>query len=398
MIRLDTNQGVYGLGEVRDAGSKVTALMLKPYVVGASPLDITNILRRIRHFSWHGRQGGGYSAVDLALHDIVGKVYGVPVYRLLGDKKRDRVRMYCDTTEAKDPKIYAKRMLDRKKAGFTFFKMDLRTQQMVGDIPGAVDTRGVATDKGMKLLCEYIAAVRDVIGYEPPLAADHFGNLDLEDSIRYARAFEPYHLAWAEDILQVNTLNTGDAPLNWRAYKRIKESTVTPLAMGESLFGLEEGFKPFLDNDAISIIHPDPGTSGQCRETKRIGDYANEHGVPVAIHMAGSPLGTMGAVHTACTFDNFLAMECHAVDFMSWWQELVAGVPKPFIKDGYITVPDTPGLGIELNEQVVKEHLRYPGYFEPTTDWDKVTVMPQGTFGWPHFNQFGEWVTDNSDR
>jgi L-alanine-DL-glutamate epimerase-like enolase superfamily enzyme len=401
MIRLDTNQGVYGLGEVRDAGSKVTALMLKPYVVGASPLDITNILRRIRHFSWHGRQGGGYSAVDLALHDIVGKVYGVPVYRLLGDKKRDRVRMYCDTTEAKDPKIYAQRMLDRRKAGFTFFKMDLRTQEMVGDVPGAVDTRGVATDKGMKLLCEYIAAVRDVIGYEPPLAADHFGNLDLEDSIRYARAFEPYHLAWAEDILQVNTLNTGDAPLNWHAYKRIKESTVTPLAMGESLFGLEEGFKPFLDNDAISIIHPDPGTSGQCRETKRIGDYANEHGVPVALHMAGSPLGTMGGVHIACTLDSFLAMECHAVDFMSWWQELVTGVPKPFIKDGYITVPDTPGLGIELNEPVIKEHLRYPGYFEPTTDWDKVTVMPPGAFGgrgWPHFNQFGQWVIDESDR
>ena len=398
IIRLDTNQGVYGLGEVRDAGSKVTALMLKPFVVGANPLDITAILRRIRHYAWHGRQGGGYSAVDLALHDIVGKVFGAPVWRLLGDKKRDRIRMYCDTTEAQDPKVYAQRMLDRKKAGYTFYKMDLRTQPMVGDVPGAVDSRGVATEKGLKLLCDYIAAVRDVIGYEPPLAADHFGSLDVDDSIRYARAFEPYHLAWAEDILQVGTLNTGDAPLNWRAYKRIKDSTVTPLATGESLFGLEEGFKAFLDNDAISIIHPDPGTSGQCRETKRIGDYANERGVPVAVHMAGSPLGTMGAVHTACTFESFLAMECHAVDFMSWWQELVTGVPKPFINSGHITVPDTPGLGIELNEPVVKEHLRYPGYFEPTTDWDKAMTMPQGTFGWPHFNRHGQWVTDNSDR
>jgi L-alanine-DL-glutamate epimerase-like enolase superfamily enzyme len=394
IIRLDTNQGVYGLGEVRDAGSKNTALMLKEFVVGSSPLDITAILRRIRHYAWHGRQGGGYSAVDLALHDLVGKVFGVPVWRLLGDKKRGSVRMYCDTTESTDPKVYASRMQDRRKAGFTFFKMDLRTQPMIGNIAGAVDTRGVATEKGLKLLCEYIAAVR----YEPPLAADHFGSLDVDDSIRYARAFEPYHLAWAEDILQVGTLNTGDAPLNWRAYKRIKDSTVTPLAMGESLFGLEEGFKPFLDNEAISIIHPDPGTSGQCRETKRIGDYANERGVPVAIHMAGSPLGTMGAVHTACTFDNFLAMECHAVDFMSWWQELVTGVSQPMINSGYITVPDTPGLGIELNEAVVKEHLRYPGYFEPTTDWDKATTMPQGAVGWPHFNQFGQWVTDNSDR
>ena len=398
IIRLDTNQGVYGLGEVRDAGSKNSALMLKPYIVGANPLDITGVLRRIRSFAWHGRQGGGYSAVDLALHDIVGKVFGVPVWRLLGDKKRDRIRMYCDTAESKDPKIYAQRMMERRKNGYTWFKMDLRTQPMVGDKPGAVDMRGVATEKGLKLLCEYIAAVRDSIGYEYPLSADHFGALDVTDSIRYARAFEPYHLAWAEDILQVGTLNTGDAPLNWKAYKLIKESTTTPIAMGESLFGLEEGFKNFIDNDAVSIVHPDPGTCGQCRETKRIGDYANVRGTQVAIHMAGSPLATLGAVHTACTFDSFLAMECHAVDFMSWWQELVTGVPKPIIQGGHITVPDTPGLGIELNEPVVKEHLRFPGYFEPTTDWDKATTRPQGTYGYPHFDENGKWVTDDSGR
>jgi len=107
------------LGEVRDAGSKNSALMLKPYIVGANPLDITGVLRRIRSFAWHGRQGGGYSAVDLALHDIVGKVFGVPVWRLLGDKKRDRIRIYCDTAESKDPKIYAQRMMERRKNGYT---------------------------------------------------------------------------------------------------------------------------------------------------------------------------------------------------------------------------------------------------------------------------------------
>ncbi len=111
IIRLDTNQGVYGLGEVRDAGSKNSALMLKPWVVGQNPLDISGVLRRIRPYAWHGRQGGGYSSIDLALHDIVGKVFGVPVWRLLGDKKRDRIRMYCDTAESNDPKIYAERML-----------------------------------------------------------------------------------------------------------------------------------------------------------------------------------------------------------------------------------------------------------------------------------------------
>jgi L-alanine-DL-glutamate epimerase-like enolase superfamily enzyme len=290
-------------------------------------------------------------------------------------------------------------MQRRKAAGYTYFKMDLRTQELIGDRPGAVDQRGVATAKGLPMLCEYIAAVRDIIGYDVPLAADHFGPLDVNDSINYARAFEPYRLAWAEDILQVNTLNRGDAPLNWRAYKQIKDATSTPLGGFESLFGLEEGFKPFLDNEAISVIHPDPGTSGQCRETKRICDYAAQYGIPTAIHMAGSPLGTLGAVHTVATVENFLSMECHAVDFMSWWQELVTGIPKPIIDKGYIAVPDTPGLGIELNEPVVKEHLRYPGYFEPTTDWDKAIAYPAGGVqGYPHFDGEGRWVNDQSDQ
>ena len=106
----------------------------------------------------------------------------------------------------------------------------------------------------------------------------------------------------------------------------------------------------------------------------------------------------MGAVHTVATVENFLAMECHAADFMSWWQELETGVSKPIIDKGYITVPDTPGLGIELNEPVVKEHLRYPGYFEPATNWDNATARPQplGT-GYPHFNAEGQWVNTREE-
>jgi hypothetical protein len=102
-------------------------------------------------------------------------------------------------------------------------------------------------------------------------------------------------------------------------------------------------------------------------------------------------------VHTAATIENFLAMECHAVDFLSWWQELVAGLPKPYIDKGHVPVPDTPGLGLELNEAVIKEHLRYPGYFEPTTDWDKILARPTPlTNGYPHFDEEGKWVTGGS--
>jgi L-alanine-DL-glutamate epimerase-like enolase superfamily enzyme len=376
IIRMDTNQGVYGLGE---AGGVLRGIAnAKSLVVGRNPLDITGILASFRTSAINGMpiSHKATSAFDMCLHDLVGKVFGVPIWRLLGDKKRDRIRMYCDTTQSRDPKEYAQRMQARKAAGFTFFKMDLGTQ-LIGDRPGAVDSRGVATPKGLPMLCEYVAAVRDAIGWEAPLAADHFGPLGVFDSIYYARAFEPYRLAWAEDILQVGTLwgsNNitpttvmalgGDAPLNWRAYKQIQDATTTPLAMGESCFRLE-GFKDFVDNRAISVVHPDPQNCGGLHEMKRIADYANDtQGIPTATHMTGSPVMAFAAAHSLATIDNFLAVECHAVDFLPLWMQLVTGVSQPVMDKGYITVPDAPGIGLELNEPVLKEHLRTPGWFE----------------------------------
>src|ERR1035438_7201344 len=120
IIRIDTNQGVYGLGEARDAGNEGMALVLKPHIVGRNPLEIEPILDRIRNFTNQRRFGGGYSALDIALHDIAGKVYGVPAWRLVGSQYRSRVRCYCDTTESSDPKVYAARMAARKKMGVTF--------------------------------------------------------------------------------------------------------------------------------------------------------------------------------------------------------------------------------------------------------------------------------------
>ena len=392
IIRIDTNQGVYGLGEVRDAGREGTALVLKPHLLGRNPLQIEPILDRIRNFVNHQRMGGGYSAVDMALHDIAGKVYNVPAWRLVGSKYRDKIRIYCDTTESRDPKIYGERMKKRKEAGFTFFKMDLGTR-LVADRPGAVQDNGVATPKGLEYLCEYIQAVRDAIGWEAPLGSDHFGPLNAKDSIRYARAFEPYNLAWAEDMIQVGHLGPGgDSPKNWRAYRELTRATVTPIATGESLFGLAEGFKDLIDHRAVDIIHPDPLTSGAIRETKRIGDYASLHGIETAIHFAGSPVGCMASVHMAATLKDMLAMENHAVD-IPWWDDLVSGPSKPIVEAGHIAVPDTPGLGVELNEDVVKEHIRKGGYFEPTPQYDDYILDRFRRGGpYPHLDEHGNLV------
>jgi L-alanine-DL-glutamate epimerase-like enolase superfamily enzyme len=390
IIRIDTNQGVYGLGEVRDAGNEGTALILKAHLVGKNPLNIEPILDSIRNFSSQRRMGGGYSAVDIALHDIAGKVYGVPAWRLIGSQYRNRIRCYCDTPDTSSPKVVGERMAARKKLGYTFFKIDLRPP-MIRSIPGALNSRGVATTKGLEAYGEFLAAIRDAIG-QAPLGADHFGPLDVNDSIRHARFFEKYELAWAEDLLQVGSLGRGDSPRNWQAYREISESTTTPIITGESLFGLEEGFRPFIENRAVDIVHPDPLTSGAIRETKRIADYASMYGIPTAIHFAGSPVGCMASVHMISTIKEFISMENHAVD-IPWWGDLVTGVPKPIVKDGYIEVPNTPGIGVELNEEVCREHLRVPGYFEPTPHYDKYIVDEFRTGGpYPHLDENGKLV------
>ena len=380
IIKLYTNQDLYGLGEVRDAGVEGIALILKAHLVGKNPLDIDGNLRNLRQFAGHARMGGGYSAVDMALHDITGKVFGVPAYRLVGEKVRDKIRIYADTTDHKDPKVYAERMRKRKEMGLTFFKMDLRTV-LVADRPGAVNERGVATEKGLAYLCEFIEAIREVVG-TAPLAADHFGPLNGKDAIRYARAFEKFQLAWAEDMVPWT---------DWQGLKEIRDNTTTPILTGEDVFGLKDGFDVLIENRAVDAIHPDIETSGGLLETKRIADAAAAAGVQVAMHHAGSPVGAYAGYHCAATFQNLLAMENHALD-MPWWQDLVKGVPKPIIDKGYVAVPETPGLGLELNDDVVKEHLRRPGYFDPTPMFDDFIVSGFRLGGpWPHYDETGKW-------
>ena len=121
----------------------------------------------------------------------------------------------------------------------------------------------------------------------------------------------------------------------------------------------------------MDIIHPDLATSGGILETKKIGDMAQEHGVAMAMHFAGSPICCMANVHCAAATENFLVLENHSVD-VPWWDDLVEGVSKPIIQHGFIPVPEKPGLGVTLNEEAVKKHLAPfdKGYFEPTTQWD----------------------------
>ena len=196
---------------------------------------------------------------------------------------------------------------------------------------------GAATEKGLKLSVRvHRRPCATPSAGTLRSAADHFGQLTVNDSIRYARAFEPYQLAWAEDFIRLARLA--------RLSRRSRTPPPRRSSPARDIFGLEEGFIDLIDNRAVDIIHPDPETSGALLETKRIADYAAD-----ARHPDRAPLRRFagrlhGRVHLAATLKNFVAMENHAVD-MPWWGDLVTGPPKPIIENGYITRARQPGTG-----------------------------------------------------
>ncbi|MCL6509181.1 MAG: mandelate racemase/muconate lactonizing enzyme family protein [Anaerolineae bacterium] len=376
LIRIDTNQGIYGIGEVRDGASKNYALMLKRLLIGENPCNVDRLFRKIKQFGGHARQGGGVCAIEMALMDLAGKAYGVPCYVLAGGKFRDKVRMYCDTPNEPTGEAMGAKLKSRIARGFTFLKMDVGIDMLAG-IPGTLcapagmlETRTVMhpfthirlTDKGIRILVEYVEQVRSAIGYEIPLAVDHFGHIGVEDCLRLGQALEPFNLAWLEDMVPWQLTD------QWRM---LRTSLRTPVCTGEDIY-LHENFKPLFEARAISVCHPDLATAGGILETKRIGDLAQEYGISMAIHMAGSPVSTIAAVHSAAATENFIALEHHFTD-LPYWDDFVTGIPKPIIQEGYIPVPEGPGLGIELNEDAIRAHLTPgdpAGYFEPSTYWD----------------------------
>lgn len=386
VIRIDTNQGIYGLGEVRDGGSWRYAMFLKSRILGMNPCNVEMIFKRIKQFGFHGRQGGGVCGVEMALWDLAGKAYNVPAYQLLGGKYRDKVRLYADTPEGRDEAEFTAAISRRvKDEGFTFMKMDFGIELLKG-IPGTTVnnnfwdigrqwsnepmtyggtehqfTQVQITDKGLDLLAQRIGRVREKIGYDIPLASDHYGHFDHNNAIRLGRAVEKYRLAWLEDLIPWKFTD------HW---KMISDAIETPTITGEDIY-LKEDFIKLIDARAVDMVHPDLATSGGLLETKKIGDYAEERGVAMAMHFAGTPVSFMANVHCAAATQNFVALEHHSVD-VDYWLNLVK-TKKPMIEKGFAIVPEAPGLGIELNEDVVKKHLdpENQNYFAPTPEWDK---------------------------
>jgi L-alanine-DL-glutamate epimerase-like enolase superfamily enzyme len=366
IIRIDTNQGIYGLGEVRDGADVRYALFLKSRILGQNPCNVEMIFRSIKQFGGPARQAGGVCAVEMAMWDLCGKAYGVPAWQLLGGRYRDKIRLYADTPQAKTPEEQLKLIKFRtEEQGYTWLKMDVSISSLIGMPDTVVNSRfwenangdlaqwgdqsnymsyGNAlhpftqiqiTDKGLDELGRIVDEVRNMIGYEIPLSTDHYGHFDLNNGIRLGEALEKYRLAWLEDIVSWEYTDQ---------WKTMSDALETPLTTGEDIYLLKD-FKPLIDIHAVDIVHPDLASSGGLLETKRIGDYAQENGIAMAMHQAGTPVSFMASVHCAAATQNFLSLEHHSVD-LPWWEGLVKMTDGgQIINNVYAPVPlSSPGL------------------------------------------------------
>jgi L-alanine-DL-glutamate epimerase-like enolase superfamily enzyme len=372
VVRITTDEGLYGYGEVENTKSylKPHILFYKPYIVGEDPTNVERVMRKIRRLGSFKPWGSAVSAIEMALWDIAGKAAGVPVYKLLGGKVRDRVRVYNGAVRfpmnGYTPQAYADNMAQMKaaKEGFTIIKQGIGFHSpMPSHVPnffygelqqGAPHpNRGLLTERGLKHIIACVEAMKSVLGDEVGLALDCGPGWMVTDVIRLAKALEPLNVMWLEDTL------TGDyVPyVNADVYRDVTRSTTTPIHTGEQIY-LRQNFKDLIEQHAVSIIGPDPCDVGGIAELKWVAEYADLHGILIAPHgIFDGLIGLAALVHVCATMpDNYIAFE-YPVGNPAWWYDIVDGLPNPIVKDGLIEVWDKPGLGVELNAEKARAYL-----------------------------------------
>ncbi|MEQ4203851.1 mandelate racemase/muconate lactonizing enzyme family protein [Actinopolymorpha sp. B17G11] len=361
-VKVETDEGITGIGECVHGGVQAIALIqqLQAKLVGRDPFQIDAIFEQLRRQNvFNGGFAGALitalTGIELALWDVKGKALGVPIYELMGGKFRDEIKVYADCqVEPGMDFDDIKRVLDDMLArGFTAFKIDLDIFAY-GHSGSEVEgfrkdrfnyTAGPWEHERMVRLAEM---ARELAGKEIDFAADVHTRLDVPSAIRLAKDLEPFHLMWLEEPVP---------PENVDAMREVKQSTTTPICAGENLY-LRHGFRDLIESQAVDIIMPDIPKCGGLSECRKIAHMAEIYYMPFAPHNVSSPIGTMASAHVCATVPNFLALEFHWLE-RDYWSTIITD-KEDIIKNGFIKLPDRPGLGIELDETVGRQY-QYPG-------------------------------------
>lgn len=364
-VRIETDAGITGIGECVHGGHAAIALInqLAPRLVGKDPFAVDAIFEDTRRsLVFEGGFAGAFitalTGIEIALWDVKGKALKVPVYELLGGKFRDKIKVYADCEVSPGLNFdETKRIVDGiLERGFKALKIDLdifayghigsETEHYVKDrfnmTPNKWEHERMVTLATM---------VSEAAGPEIEVATDLHTRLDKASAIRLARDLEPLKLMWLEEPIP---------PENVDAMREITQSTSTPICAGENLY-LRHGFRDLLEKQAVDIIMPDIPKCGGLSECRKIANMAELYSIPFAPHNVSSPIGTMASAQVCATIPNFLVLEFHWTE-RDYWSTIITD-KRDIIKDGFIEIPDTPGIGLELDEDVARQY-QYEG-----TEW-----------------------------
>jgi galactonate dehydratase len=360
-VRIYTDQGIVGQGESTDAATGNVPIIrsFAQMLVGRDPLNIEAAFERIRTSGiFSGAQAGQYvtalTGVETALWDLAGKALGLPVYQLLGGKVRDRVRVYCDSGSREmvpGDERSKERIKQIQDMGFTAVKIDIDNAMD----PARFDrVNWTASNGEIDHMLAVIAFTRENYAKNVDLAVDMHGRYDATTGKRVAKEVEKFKLLWLEEPVPAENID---------AMRDIRASTSTPICCGENLY-LRHGFREILEKRAADIIMPDFQKCGGLLESRKIADMAHTYYVPVAPHAVTSPIGMMATAQVCAAIPNFLAQEWHWIDSPDLWRNWVK--EGDIIQKGFITLPDRPGIGVEMNEDVVrKAQVAGTPWFEP---------------------------------
>jgi galactonate dehydratase len=359
-VELKTNKGLTGLGEashgfaVKDGDALLLSEIksLFELVKGESPFAVEQF--RQRGFKKSVAKGKAavtaFSAIEHALWDLNGKALGVPVYALLGGKLRDKLKVYANINRATNERdaegrrlisAFQKNAEGALASGFRAVKL-----APFDDMKPLVSSNEKQIGAAIDYAVHCIEAVRQTIGKETDLLIDLHSHLNKDLAIATAKRLEPYNLYWFEEAIDPEKY-----PEDTRA---ITEAIRQGSAGGESIVG-REGFNKIINSRALDIIMPDVKHCGGIQELRFIAAQAEAAGnINVAPHNPSGPVSTAASIQVCAGIPNFSILE-YAFGEVPWRADLLT--PAESFKNGYVGVPDTPGLGHKLNYDLLKKHL-----------------------------------------
>lgn len=352
-VRVHTDEGIIGTGECTPVygtgsmGSEAAAREIAAYhLIGHDPMDTEAFFDRTTRESFWGRSPsvllmGGLSGLEQACWDIMGKAMAVPVWRLLGGKCRDKIRLYANgwsmkaraTGQLQAYTDAAKRVVDD---GFTAMKFDpfVGSPTINSDIP----PKHIDTFRDGPIV-ERVAAVREAVGPDIDIIVEVHGWLDVRTAIRFGHKFAPYNpMAYEEPI----------EPTNVDAMKKVSDRVDIPIASGERL-STRYGFREFIESQALDLIQPDVGICGGIAEMKKIAAHAETYHIGMAPHNCNGPVATAATLHVDFATTNFVIQECFPYEASEHYG-LVNHAFELKHKDGYLDLPEFPGFGVELTD------------------------------------------------